>query len=154
MKMNSFLVVGVVSLGLVFTNGCGGGGPTNPPTHPVSGTVTLGGTPVADATVTFSPSAGQRPANGKTDSAGRYTLSTFGKDDGAMEGDYGVRVVKYESTDEAASGDVDSDDYDPTAVSDTGPKNELDEKYEKAETSGLTATVSAGEGNTFDFELE
>ena len=33
-------------------------------------------------------------------------------------------------------------------------KNELDEKYEKAETSGLTATVSAGEGNTFDFELE
>ena len=153
MKTHSFLFLGILSLGLLCTNGCGGG-PSNPPTHPVSGTVTLGGTPVADASVTFSPSAGQKPANGKTDSAGRYTLSTFDKNDGAMEGDYGVMIVKYQSSDAAATADVDSDDYDPTAVNDAEPKNELDEKYERPETSGLTATVSAGDGNTFDFELE
>jgi len=45
------------------------------------GTVTYHNQPLADVSVTFLPEHG-RPANGTTDAAGRFTLSTSQRDDG------------------------------------------------------------------------
>jgi hypothetical protein len=68
---------------------CGCGGASK-----VEGVVTLDGTPVDGATVTFVPADDKGiPANGQTDSSGKFTLSTGGKP-GARRGDYKVTVVK------------------------------------------------------------
>ncbi|QDV67015.1 hypothetical protein Poly24_07060 [Rosistilla carotiformis] len=56
--------------------GLGCSGSSVPETYPISGTVTYQGAPVADATITFSPTAG-RPASGTTDDGGTFQLTTF-----------------------------------------------------------------------------
>jgi hypothetical protein len=65
---------------------------------PVSGTVTLDGTPVAAARVSFQPvRQGEGPNAGpgshaKTDQQGRYRLKTLHGDDGAVIGAHVVRI--------------------------------------------------------------
>ena len=49
--------------------GCSGGR-QHPPTHAVTGVVTVDGQPVKDAIVSFLPANGQYPANGTTDASG------------------------------------------------------------------------------------
>ena len=77
--------------GLVFpvilVTGCGGN--ATPATAPVSGQVIFEGTPVTNATVTFTPEAG-RPATGSIDGEGRFSLSTFRPNDGAVPGRHRV----------------------------------------------------------------
>lgn len=144
--------------------GCGSEGAGRAKTYPVSGTVTLGGQPVAGATVTFTLNDGTGSAAGITDASGKYTLSTYGGGDGARAGDYKVAIVKYEveatkaSGGNLPSGEIDEKAYtDPTATGTeqpAGPKNLLPEKYAKPETSGLTAKVGETGQNTVDFKLE
>lgn len=52
------------------------------------------GQPLHNATVTFNPVAGRvlRPAVGMTDSAGRFSLTTFQSNDGALRGKYKVTI--------------------------------------------------------------
>ena len=86
--------------------------------------------------------------------SGKYTLSTFASEDGALPGEYRVAVTKYEK-EEAASGQFNESTYtepDPNAPS-TGPKNLLPAKYANAQSSGLTATVKE-ESNTINLTLE
>jgi hypothetical protein len=61
----------------------------------VRGRVTLDGTPVAGAAVTFVP-IGPRghPASGPTDANGVFRLTTFKQEDGALRGEYKVVVTK------------------------------------------------------------
>lgn len=58
----------------------------------VEGTVSLDGNPVKDASVTFSPSAGGRPATGQTDSNGNFSLKYSRSNKGTPTGDYVVRI--------------------------------------------------------------
>ncbi len=142
-----------ISLGLVVMSGCGTNAPKRegPPTYPVSGTVTQGGTSVTGATVRFEPADGSKGATGRTDDQGEYTLSTFAAGDGALAGDYRVTVVKMEGEGAQA---VSEDDPNYTGEEkDVEMKNVLPEKYSNVETSELTATVTEGT-NTFDFPLE
>jgi hypothetical protein len=75
--------------------GCWGTG--RPPTYPVTGTVTWKGKPVEGARVVFVPQdPGGQAAAGITDAQGRYRLTTFVEGDGALEGEYRVKVTKYE----------------------------------------------------------
>lgn len=83
----------IVLLGAI---GCGGGGE-----HGVAkagGTVTLDGKPVPDLVVTFTPQAAAGTANpgksatGRTDAAGKFTLSTYEMEDGAIVGSHQVAV--------------------------------------------------------------
>lgn len=73
--------------------GCGGGdGLTK---HPVTGTVLVNGKPQAGIVVRFhatNPTASGNAASpaGVTDENGSFTLSTNGKDDGAVAGEYAV----------------------------------------------------------------
>lgn len=138
--------------------GCGGAGGANKlTTHKVKGKVTLGGNPVAGASVTFSPKTkGVPPAMGLTDAQGIYILTTYDAGDGAVEGTYKVMVYK-----EAPKAEAATNQHDPTGKSGakSGPPSHgggpnagkaggsgslLPEKYSKQDTP-LEKTVKAGE---------
>jgi hypothetical protein len=127
----------VCCLGLiVFAVGCGG--PKN--VGGVTGTVTLGGQPVADALVTFSPTAeGGSSGVGKTDSAGKYTLGYSAGVQGAHEGENLVRITTYQEA------DPDSDPPQPAVP------EKIPAKYNVK--SDLKVEVKPG-SNTIDFPLE
>ena len=156
-KLNAWLLSAIVCT--VLAVGCQDG--TDRPTmYPVTGTVTQAGTPVAGALVSFSAGGGGQAATGRTDDSGKYALSTFGGDDGALAGQYGVKISKVEGQEEAQGPDegMDSAAYEAAQAGGgeeaEAPKNLLPEKYSKTETSGFSATVTEDGENTFDFDLE
>ncbi len=157
-------------LGLVL--GCSRGR-QHPPTHAVTGLVTVDGKPVTDAIVSFLPANGQYPANGTTDASGRYELTSFTRGDGAMEGSLRVTIVKYEKDngdipDGNPGGNVDqsaaegneqetgNEGYVPAGMVvsqyDEGPKNLLPKQYSDQQETPLTAEVKADQ-NSIDFDL-
>ena len=140
-----FFRVAIPLLSLAALAGCGGAANSDRPhTVPVEGTITHQGQPLADASVTFLPANKEgRSAVARTDSAGRYSLRTFEPGDGAIPGDYGVQIVKYEEPDAEPEDGV------------TPPlKSLIPEKYTTVATSGLKATVTDDGTNNFDFDLE
>ncbi len=158
--------VGLVAMACLA--GCGGAGGDRPETVPVTGTVTLDGTPVAGATVAFSPSAGGgRSAHGITDANGRFKLTTFEAGDGAMPGSYKVGVSKTAGPAQAAPGTTEetpeSIDAAYKAAAERGalepgakppePTDLLPSKYKDPAGSGLTAEVTKGGKNDFTFPL-
>jgi hypothetical protein len=81
---------------LAAATGCRGGKAV-----PVKGVVTLDGQLMSGVMVSFVPTdqsgkliEGGRPATGVTDDQGRFQLTTFRTNDGAMPGDYRVTVVR------------------------------------------------------------
>lgn len=126
---------------VVMLAGCCGRRVDLPPIADVSGTVTLDGAPLPNASVQFIPDAAKgtqgAPAVGFTDAAGKYELVTATVE-GAIVGHHQIRV-------EARA----------------APKNEMDtlpplitpQRYSNPATSGLTAEVKAGENNVVDLTL-
>ena len=105
---------------------------------PVSGVVTLDGKPVAEATVMFSPEAGGVPAVGLTDAAGRFQLTTNGKE-GALVGTHQVMVTKMEMT----GVEADADGLSTPLSSNVQQIWHVPKKYSSTKTSGLTEEVKA-----------
>jgi hypothetical protein len=153
--VSRFLAVGGALALLVAVPACSSG-PKRPSTIKVSGKVTMNGTPVPGATVSFQPvAAGGRAAVGITDDAGKYVLTSFEAGDGAVAGDYGVAIVKNETA--AATGssaNANSDDYvPPEGLKEPPPaKSLIPPRFNSPRESGLRATVGGG-STTFDFEL-
>lgn len=88
----------------LWCSGCGGGIDEDlPETVAVSGVVTYQGKPVPDASIMFYPLEGRKPATGRSDTDGKFTLRTFEKADGAIPGEHQVTVNAYESTPEGVS---------------------------------------------------
>lgn len=147
----------VVALALGCVAGCGGGGKpaSGPKTYPVTGTVTQGGKPVEGATLLFVSTAGKSSATGKTDSSGRYTLTTTKFGDGAVPGQYKVAITKFDSGGTDAV-DMSDPNYAPPDPNKPAPvaKNLLPEKYASPDTSGLTATVKESSDNKIDFTVD
>lgn len=89
----SLLSVLVLLLG---TLGCSGGGEFG--VASAGGTVTLNDQPVPDLVVTFTPQAVAgstdpgKSATGRTDAQGKFTLSTYTMEDGAIVGTHQVAV--------------------------------------------------------------
>lgn len=140
-----------------FLLGCTGaeGDSSRPATFPVSGVITLGGSPVEGAQVAFNPEdpTGQG-AFGRTDAEGRYQLTTFEAGDGAVPGKYIVMVTKYDVPPPEA--EASEEEYVPPEAGGArpkAPKNELPTKYSQMHTSDLRAVVSAEGEKTFDFAL-
>jgi hypothetical protein len=128
---------------LIF-GGCTGA--EGPDTVAVTGTVTVNGSPLEGASVTFHPIEGSEnvlASQAVTDAAGRFRLATHvggGRfKDGIVPGKYSVVVTK----------------LDTAAISSTlaPPKNLLPEKYDSPTTSGLSAEVSADKENDFKFSI-
>jgi hypothetical protein len=111
--------------------GCGPGAPPPLELALVSGTVTMDGTPLPRAVVTFTPSIeGGRTSIGVTDAKGRYTLAYTQETQGANLGRHDVRIS--------------------TAALDGGPIERVPSKFNSETT--LSANVQRGE-NVFDFAL-
>ncbi len=157
--------LGCVSALALFA-GCPGGGEGGLDTIPVTGTVTLDGSPLAGARVSFSPKGGGRAAVGLTDESGRFELTTNVAGDGALAGSYGVAISKTAAAPSAAAaddprargGDLTPEQIQAMQAAAAGAKapgaqSLLPAKYGSADTSGFTAEVKAGEANDFTFKM-
>lgn len=129
------MVRNLFALGLLAFAGCGGRGLT-----PVSGVVTVKGSPVSFGTITFVPVGSGERASAQIGPAGRFDLGTYAPGDGAMPGEYSVMIAAFRSP--PAMGHPDSG------------KPAIAIKYFDAATSGLTATVHSGRALSLDFDLD
>ena len=112
-----------------------------------TGVVELHGEPVPHAAVMFLPVDGGRPATGRTDAAGHFTLTTLDPGDGAAPGAYNVTITACESlVQEDEGGPITDEDYDAEV------RWIVPQPYSRAETSGLEATVSRT-NHHFRFDL-
>ena len=130
---------------LVFISGCSGGHGT----ASVSGTVVYKNQPVDAATVILHPQgdgANLKPAQGKSDGSGRFSVSTyFGPGEqpaGALPGEYKVTVTKIDEPVGA---------FDPHK--DPPPKNHLPVKYMTPQNSPLRVSIKPG-ANRPELRLE
>lgn len=141
-------------------SGCGSGGI---PVNYVEGTVTLDGTPLAEAVVSFSPVEGGtgKAAVGTTDDKGVFKLTaaankTVGR--GTAAGEYQVSISK---PPKVATVDPEAWKTDPNYGKDnteshtkaTEIKSEVPAGYSTVGTSGLTASIKAGSNTGIKFEL-
>jgi hypothetical protein len=133
--------------------------------YPVSGIVKYKGEPVLKAKISFVPKASgsTHGATGEVEN-GAYKLTTMTAGDGALPGDYFVTVSARE-VDEAKLKDATEkyaakyklgkmDQYPPELLAKARKeaKSSVPAKYEKADTSGLKATVGQ-RSEQFDFDL-
>jgi hypothetical protein len=115
----------------------------------VSGILTYEGKPVPDAVVKFT--ARSRPtAVGRTDAAGRYTLTTFRKGDGAYGGSHRIVVIPWMEAWIELADDAQTGRKPPPVL----PRPDIPEKYRGLETTPLKAEVVAGRENAFPLEME
>lgn len=116
--------------------------------------MTYQGQPLAGASVVFQPESGPI-AIATTDAQGKFELSTQGQP-GAVTGQHTVTVTAFEETgktivpEEGAATVIDQ----PTEGEQIERKSLIPEKFGKASTSGLTATVTKNAAdNQFEFDL-
>jgi hypothetical protein len=123
-------VVSVAALAAVFLAlaGCGDG----PKIVPVSGMVTIDGQPLAYGHVQILPE-GWRPASGRLDGSGRFTLTTTTPNDGCPVGTHPAVVLAGES------------------ITPETMKWHAPTKYADVKTSNLTVTIT---GPTTDLKIE
>lgn len=134
-------------------------GPKRPDVLPASGVVTFEGDPVSGAQVTFMAPSAARAAYAVTDSAGAFSLSKFGKGDGAAPGAHVVTIARPQPTASDAPMAVEQADAAYTAAMAKasrrqGERSELPARYADPSQSGLTAEVKHGAENRFVFSLE
>lgn len=144
---NAQRIFGVVCLSLVVI-GCSGGDTQRPKTVQVSGVVTYAGTPVDQAEVTFVKDGISRFPSGTTDSNGKYQLTTFDKNDGAVVGTYSVTVTKIEATGPKTQEDL------AKGMPMTPPKSLVPEKYMDVKTTPLKDIVVKDGRNEIELKLE
>ena len=113
MRLTALVAIAVLS-------GCGDGRPTR---VPVAGQVLIDGKPLTYGYVKF-VKQGSRPAGGYVDEQGRFKLSCYTRDDGAMPGLYQVEVNAGES------------------LNSTQRKWHAPKKYANYDVSGLTQEIT------------
>jgi hypothetical protein len=142
-------ILSVLSLSLW---GCSGS--DRPVLGEVTGTVTLDGGPLSGVDVVFSPDKG-RPARGRTDENGKYTLTYIGKTLGSKVGHNRVEIApneeEGENTYENSIGVPDGEKGDVVQVSPEPRIGTVPARYNT--NSELKADVKPGQ-NVFDFKLE
>lgn len=120
--------------------GCGG--EDVPETAEVSGVVLYNGQPVAGAEVNFYPAEGH-PGTGRTEPDGRFVLTTYDPEDGAVLGKHTVTVQLF--PEEGGLPGMEAQSTGAAAI----PL-----KYADPAASPLSREVKAGEKNEFKLELE
>lgn len=139
------LVVLALTFGLA---GCGG----EPGVVKAGGKVTYKGQPVPSGTVYFTPETpGKRGAQGTIDSGGTFTLGTYSTSDGAYTGKHKVTVVA-QGPDKPIPPKMKGKMM-PEDMQGTGDPL-VPKKYFSANTSDLSAEVTDGGKNYFEFELK
>lgn len=135
--------------------GCGGGA-GRPKLVPVSGSVKFNGAPVPNAAITFLPE-GSAPRNpfGTTDSEGKFQLTSYDDNDGAVPGDYLVIIVPGAAADGKKPEERTAQDLINLGPGKAIPNQVVfPEKYGDKKTSGLKRSVVPGDTNVFNFDLK
>lgn len=136
------LLYGLPLLLLIVTVGCGPTDSLN--RQAISGTVTLDGQPLENGTIEMVPvDAGEGVASGANITDGSYEIP---QEKGLPPGKYTVRIS-------AAAGSPTKTSKAPPGEGDVQPAEERIPARYNAQ-SELTAEVTDGSPNTFDFELE
>ena len=130
--LQRFFVLPLAALALMTLAGCGSGSGL----ASVSGTVTLDGSPLPDALVSFYPEEG-RFSSGTTDSSGHYVLDYTADEQGAVVGKHTVKITV--ATVQGEGGPA------------RPPKEKVPAKYN--EKSELTVEVEPGTNADMDFNL-
>ncbi|MCP4788213.1 MAG: DUF4198 domain-containing protein [Fuerstiella sp.] len=151
----------IVVLSLMLVVGCSGS--DRPATYPVSGSVLYNGEPVAGASVGFWTEGAPRASTGVTNAEGKFQLSMYDANDGALAGSQLITVSKIEA---GAAGEADptKDMDNAAAMADMmanaekgggakGPKSLIPKVYSRKDTTTLKETVSADGENTFILQL-
>lgn len=151
----------VFGFSLFMLSGCGGG-VERPQTAPVEGAVMYNGEPIVGATVSFWTDGASRAATGVTNAEGKFQLSMFDVNDGAIPGDHTITVSKVEA---GETGGPSAEDMlnDPLAMAQAageqggtkakGPKSLVPAKYGDRNSSPLKETVKADGENKFVLQL-
>lgn len=134
MRNNCVCLTSVFSV-LVLLAGCQENGLER---APVAGLVTLDGKPLTQGVIFFIPQKG-RAAQGKLGPDGSFTLSTYGKSDGATLGKHQVSIIAC--------------DEEPAFESEVEPKWLIPRRYGSGATSGLEFEVKPGAENKPQFDL-
>ncbi len=141
LSLSNRLELPIAVFAALLLTGCG---ESPPATVEVTGQVLLDGEPCEAAMVMFQPASG-RPATGRTDGDGRFTLTTFSDGDGAVPGEHVVVVTPFVNEslemEEVLADNAGADD------------SYIPEHYQAAATSPLRATVGREGDNGFVFEL-
>lgn len=153
-------VLCLLSMAALTLVGCGGAEDRGNrlPVFPVSGSVSYKGRPVVGADITFISADKNKSAFGRTDEQGRFQLTTYAPNDGAVGGKHTVVVSKIPPTTTAAAG-IEPEDprYDPFAVEKSAPKvtakSEFPPKYADPKKSDLIVVVTEDDANK-DLKLE
>ncbi len=138
-----FVAIGTLTL----LSGCSDSGLT-----PVRGKVTFDGKPLPTGSIRFFPAEGGRPAVGQIATDGTYELSTTEPGDGAKPGQYKVAVESIESTQTGPAPTSLEQEMELGGTGRTSVTYLLPPEYSSHKSSGLTATVDAGD-NTINFDL-
>ncbi len=155
--MIRFIQRGSVVSFVVLAAGCGS--PDWPATGLVTGTITRVGKPVAGVDVSFRAAGAPRYGYGTTNQAGRYTLTTFDPNDGAIIGEHVVVLTPANpATVSELSGDVSAPEsyeaYKKAVQAASKPVTNpvVPRRYGSPATTPLKATVKPGD-NVIDFDL-
>ncbi|MDR2643611.1 MAG: hypothetical protein LBC74_12540 [Planctomycetaceae bacterium] len=159
--MKNFLTLFTVTVSLLFF-GCN---QNTIPTVPIKIVITYKGKNVDGALVTLNPvikNGTQRSAAGMTDTNGHAAISTPGGNDGAMEGDFKVTVMKtssigstenipkYTSYEEAAANSATTN----KTMDSQNIEHLLPIKYASENTTDITISVKKGNKNNWIFDLK
>lgn len=161
--MTRFLLQGCMLLVPFALVGCGSSDLPN--TVPVTGTVTMDGTPVEGATVNFLSEGGSIASAGTTDASGKFSLTTIvGSQSvpGAVVGSHGVAVVKTETSGqemadpndlEATKAMMEKMTTNPAITSEFKAKYVIPQKYNNPTQSQIKAQVTEAGPNDIKIEL-
>jgi hypothetical protein len=144
--------------------GCSGGAADRPKTYPAEGQVLYNGKPVEGAYVSFWAEEAPRAAEGTTDKDGKFKLSMFELNDGAMAGENKVVVSKLQPAKAAGSGGTYTGDspkpedmtkaYLARKDSKTlSSKDSIPQQYASRESTPLKFEVKAGANDPFMIQI-
>lgn len=141
--------------------GCGGAG--LPDRVPVEGTVLYRQKPLEGATVVFHCEGAPRVSSGITDKEGKFKLTMYEPNDGAVVGNHKITVVKLDTSKQMKTENMSAEDpgeaYTRAMTMATrdpkmGAKDELPPAYATPETTPLKEEVTAAGPNIFTLQLK
>ena len=147
-------VLALGCLGTISIFGCSGGqaeNPNWPKRFKTTGTVTYQGKAIEGADVTFTNTQANSTGTGKTDSSGRFTLTTYVQNDGVIVGPQVVSITRVDVIDKTPK------DVDVSAGGKALPPEItwiIPEKFSIPTKSGLTSNVTESGPNDFKFDLK